>query len=128
MFALLPVGAEVYLKYKCPKCEVEHILQREETEFPGRILCVCGSKLVTRPIRQINVQPLYGETASKNFVQKSKKPLDKKPDGGIIDDTLKALLGLGYKKAEAMPRIVSLMERKTYGEAELLLRDFLKGE
>lgn len=129
MSDLLPVGADVYLKYKCPKCDCEHVLRREETEFPGRILCVCNAKLTVRPIGSINVQPLYREAASKNFVgPKPAKAVDKPANRDIMNETGQALISLGYKKDEAKQMVLRAVKLGTYTTTEELLQAVFKGE
>lgn len=55
-----PESADVYLKYKCSKCDAVHIVERAETIFPGGVLCSCGCKLRFRPVKSIKVSLNYG--------------------------------------------------------------------
>lgn len=55
-----PQSADVYLKYRCEKCQALHIVQREETIFPGGVLCHCGHKLRFAPVKAIKIMCDYG--------------------------------------------------------------------
>ena len=81
-----PQSADVYLKYKCPKCDAIHLAQREETVFPGGVLCCCGYKLRFAPVKSIKLSLDYGVVA---------QTLDK----AAIAAT-QVLRGQGFDKAE----------------------------
>lgn len=114
---LLPSAADVYLIYKCPRCAITHTITRAETVSPGKILCPCGESFALKPIREINVQPVYEPEASPK--------VSKEAVGHSWDDAVKALEGYGYKRSKVFGKVMSLyLKDKTVSSDELLQQFF----
>lgn len=107
---LKPKSVDLYLVYGCPSCGAEHTATREETIFPGGVLCYCGEKIKFQPIDTIKVIPNYREKLAKSAVKIDKT--DKKHD-----DVVALLVGMGYNRSYAKSRVEQL---KNLSEKEIL--------
>lgn len=96
-----PKGIEVYLVYECPKCNAQHTTSREETIFPGGVLCWCGEKIEFEPISTITAQIHY---STKKYIKKEKE-VSVSPNR---DDLIIGLVNLGYNKAYLQKRVKEL--------------------
>lgn len=94
-----PCSYDIYLNYKCPKCDAIHEATPKETRFPGGVLCYCGKEISFKEIEKINV---------KLHFKKQEKVVDKPPIDSarpiITDESALAISGLiklGYKATTA---------------------------
>lgn len=119
--ALKPVTADVYLVYKCDKCESLYTITRKETIFPGGVLCGCGNELRFEPVKSIRVIPNY--TTQR---QEEKRVVDSPKIQENHQDVLDSLVGLGYNKGIAKRKIAALLPLKMSNEQ--MLRKILSEE
>lgn len=113
---LKPKSVDLYLVYGCPNCGAEHTATREETIFPGGVLCNCGEKIIFQPIKTITVRPNY-EPENKSPAKK----IDKVQSNH--DDVVALLVGLGYNKLVARRRVAELSHLKDEQIIETLLKE-----
>jgi hypothetical protein len=107
-----PFSFEVSLVYKCHECETLHYISREETIFPAGILCFCGKKLKLRSVESFDVSPNFVNGSQKARVTPEiKKDIDTKHDEVLFNETVEALVSLGYTKKEAKKRTVESMKQ-----------------
>lgn len=113
-----PATADVYLVYRCPKCESEHQMTVAETRFPGGVLCWCGAELRFKPVKRVDVSPEYVVTTE----VKQEREVRPTRDNSLVEQVVVALGGLGYSERQAREEIERL---PTLGSVEDYLREVL---
>lgn len=93
-----PTGASVKFKYRCVKCEIEHIIEYGDgiQKFPGTILCSCGEEIKLRPMKRVKVGIVWGGRRGKRVINQAKA--EQNPN---IADAISALVNLGHTKTQA---------------------------
>ncbi len=100
---LKPDDYDISFKYSCPECRNDHwIFLREAKVKNFKIVCECGSIIVPKRIRTINIEFLSEE--SKPVVKENSVPLD------ILDECVKILSGYGYTSEESSQMIKESFE------------------
>ena len=104
---LQPSGYDLYVLYRCHKCQLEHSVSIYEVENVGRKICYCGALLKFEPLGSISVTPEFCEPIRK-IVKKPKSTAQPKPKTEpkpktitIDSDLVVSLKNLGYKVGEA---------------------------
>ncbi|GAG22377.1 unnamed protein product, partial [marine sediment metagenome] len=88
-----PDRYSVNLLYVCKKCEYEHEVDPEETQFPGGVRCTCGEKIKFKAITNVTVSPIYG---TEDVTTSDPMPT------ALHDDAVDALIGIGFGKPKAV--------------------------
>lgn len=113
---LKPKSVDLYLVYGCPNCGAEHTATREETIFPGGVLCGCGEKIRFQPIDTIKVIPNYREKPVKTTVKVEKTENNH-------EDVVALLVGMGYNKSYARDKVEKLKNLSEKEILEVILRE-----
>ncbi len=116
---LKPKSVDLYLVYGCPNCGAEHTATREETIFPGGVLCGCGEKIRFKPIKTVVVTPNYGEPKKTTVDKPTRNPQTEQNH----QDVVALLVGLGYNKLVARRRVAELSHLKDEQILEILLKE-----
>lgn len=116
---LKPKSVDLYLVYGCPSCGAEHTATREETIFPGGVLCGCGEKIRFKPIKTVVVTPHYEENR-KVFTEKKTK--NKQPEQSH-QEVVDLLVGLGYNRLVARKKVDVLSHLKDEEILEIILKE-----
>jgi len=99
MKKIRPSGFDVTLTYECPECKSEHFSTIDETIFPAGILCYCGARLRLESIYGFDVVCSYDKN------HQNKKPREEVANNdnvSLVEEVADALVGLGYKRREAV--------------------------
>ena len=106
---LQPLGYELYVLYRCHKCQLEHSISLYEIENIGHKICYCGEVLKFDPLGAISVTPEFCEPIRK-VVKKRRSTVQSKPKTEpktktttitVDSDLVVSLKNLGYKTGEA---------------------------
>lgn len=111
MNKLKPSYYEVYPVYTCPNCGAEWQQSIEETVFPAGILCFCDEQLHLETIEDVKVNASFSSV-------KTNPP---KPDDDVFNTVVSALIGLGYKKSEAVNMFNDNFDESTSAE-DIIIR------
>lgn len=129
---LRPIDQDVHLKYRCPKCSVDHWLSIRETQTKGfRIVCDCGEILKVKLIEKIEI--VYQVIVKKEVPLEPQKP-EELPEiqeeeeqeqetipTDLLSQCCTILLGYGFDIREGENLIVSAFnEKPTYTCVDLI--------
>ena len=131
---LRPIDQDVHLKYRCPKCSVDHWLSMKETQTKGfRIVCDCGEILRVKLVEKIDI--IYQQTPKKEtplpvVIETPKPSPPEKTTETIPLDLLTQcctiLLGYGFDISEAETLLVSTFNKKPIYTCVDLIKQALK--
>ena len=128
---LKPYEKQLYLLYRCPKCQGEWRVTLEEATLIGRQICYCGRLLVFAPITDVRILVKHANNNYEKLIDTP--PLTSYsiprtvavPANPLFDDTVSALASLGYKNKEAQKIALKLVQANPNSTVDELLRSFL---
>lgn len=130
---LRPIDQDIHLKYRCPKCSVDHWLSMKETQTKGfKIVCDCGEILRVKLVEKIDIiyQQIPKKETSLPVVTEKPVPPQEKTIETIPLDLLKQcctiLLGYGFDISEAETLLVSTFNDKPIYTCVDLIKQALK--
>jgi hypothetical protein len=132
---LKPIDQDVHLKYRCPKCSVDHWLSIRETQTKGfRIVCDCGEILKVKLVEKIEI--IYQQTTKKEIPplvavepQPQIEPVIEKIETiplDLLSQCATVLLGYGFDISESEKLLVSTFNEKPIYTCVDLIKQALK--
>ena len=130
---LEPCGANIYLKYKCPKCSFINEVTYGEVTKLGGAMCGCGYVMSFKPVETAKVQLIYTDgtivTKGKKSKQQKRQKQSVNPSpspfpASFIDESLLILMSMGWQKGKATDFLLDFSKNRTYnGDYEEMIRE-----
>lgn len=118
---LKPIELNLHIKYKCPKCDVEHWLSLDEAKTKEYItVCYCKTKLKVKPIKSIRI--VYSKSRPSKL--KSEKESETIPIA-LLENCVKILTGYGYSSKESKALVEESYSKNPVDDALVIIKNIL---
>ena len=131
---LKPSNVEIYFEYICPYCCSKFLKTIKEIKYVGKEVCYCGRVLEFQHMESVIVTPQYSVGMIKStkigvtppikpkpLLPKPAKPAKpvinlSSPNSLVKTNLISGLLGIGYKKQQAVILVNTFIQSKDYNE------------